>query len=431
MTRWLAALCAGMALLTGPALADETPPLAAALVAEIDARSETAERLLEQLVNVNSGTMNFAGVREVGRMLAPEFEALGFETHWIDGEAFGRAGHLVATRAGRGPRVVLIGHLDTVFEPDSPFQRFEPLPGDRARGPGVIDMKGGIVVMLQALHAVAATRGLDGLDLRVVLNGDEELPGAPLALARRALIEAAQGADVAIGFEDGDGRLETAVISRRGSLPWTLETTGRPAHSSLIFTEEVGSGAIYEMARIVAAFHDALAGEPYLTLNPGVVLGGTSIEFDPDEHRGVAFGKKNVVAESSIASGDLRTLTPEQLKRARSVMTDIVADHLPDTEARIVFEEGYPPMAPTDANRRLLSMLDAASRDLGFGPVTAVDPRDAGAADVSFVAAEVGMAIDGVGLTGTGGHTVEETADLPALRVQAARVALLLARLAP
>jgi glutamate carboxypeptidase len=416
-----------------PALAaqETLSPVERAIVVAVDAALPDALQVLERAVNINSGTMNFAGVREVGELFMAEFRALGFAVRWVDGAAWGRAGHLIAEHHanGLGPRVLFIGHLDTVFEPDSPFQRFERLSETRARGPGVIDMKGGNVVMLLALRALREAGLLDRIQVRVVLTGDEESSGRPLALARRDLIEAAEWADLAIGFEDGDGDPRTAVIGRRGYTGWSLTTHGRPSHSSLIFHDDVGSGAIFEAARILAAFRDSLAGEPNLTFNPGLIVGGTAVTHDPEHDRGTAFGKGNVVAERAVATGDLRTLTPEQLDRAKAAMQRLAARHYPGTGAELVFDDGYPPMAPTEGNRRLLDLFDRASRDAGGGPVTAVDPARAGAADISFVAGLVDMALDGIGLMGTGGHTVEETADLATLPLQAKRVAVLLARL--
>jgi glutamate carboxypeptidase len=406
-------------------------PSDAEVLAGIRAREHESIELLERVVNVNSGTLNFPGVREVGRIFAARFEVLGFKTRWIDGATFGRAGHLIAgrERADR-PRILLIGHLDTVFDRDSPFQRFERIDPEHARGPGVTDMKGGIVVMLAALAALERSGTLDQLDLTVVLHGDEEDAGTPLADARRDLVEAGRRAAVAIGFEDGDGRPETAVVARRGASSWRIEASGRAAHSSQIFTAEVGAGAIYELARILTGFQKQLAGEPYVTFSPGVILGGTQVDFDVVEQSGTAAGKENVVAQHAVAAGDLRTLTPQQLEATRATMRDIVSQHLPQSTAAIEFVDGYPPMAPTAGNRRLLAMYDAASRDLGVGAMTAVDPKDAGAADIAFVAADVDMAIDGVGLMGSGGHTVAETADLTTLSMQAARTALVLARIA-
>lgn len=398
----------------------------------VDRRVPQALSLLERAVNLNSGSANLEGVRAVGRLFAAEFEQLGFTTRWVDGAAWSRAGHLIADWRGngRGPKLLLIGHLDTVFPPDSPFQRYQALPDSMASGPGVTDMKGGNVVMLLALGALREARLLDQVQVTVVLIGDEEDSGKPLSLSRRDLRDAAEWADIAIGFEDGDGDPKTAVIGRRGSSGWTVRTSGRPAHSSQIFREEVGSGAIYEAARILATFRDSLAGEPYLTFNPGVIAGGTTVTFDSEEGRGTAFGRNNVVAESTVVAGDIRTLSPEQLARAKERMRAIVERHYGGTGATIVFEDGYPPLAPTEGNRRLLARFDQASRDIGAGPMTAVDPARAGAADVSFTAGRVDMAIDGVGLMGTGGHTVQETADLRTLALQAKRVAVLMARLA-
>jgi glutamate carboxypeptidase len=397
----------------------------------VDAAVPEGLALLERAVNVNSGTMHFEGVREVAELFAPELRKLGFATQWVNGAAWERAGHLLADREGAagGKHVLLIGHLDTVFEPDSPFQRFAALSDSMARGPGIIDMKGGIVVMLLALRALAGNGALDELSIEVVLTGDEEKSGRPLALARQHLMEAGERADVALGFEDGDGDPRHAVTARRGAERWTLRTAGKPAHSSLVFREDVGSGAIYEAARILAAFHDELGGEEHLTLNPGVVVGGTSILFDEDQARGTAFGKVNVVAESTFVSGDLRALTVEQRDRAVTAMRRIVSEHYPHATAEIVFDEGYPPMAPSPGNVQLLELLSAASRDLGLGPVDAVNPAKAGAADISFIAADVDMALDGLGLRGKGGHTMEETADLRTLASQAKRIAILLYRL--
>src|SRR5262245_39216488 len=119
-----------------------------ALAGHVDARNAEGLALLERVVNINSGTQNFEGVREVGRVFRAELDALGFTTRWVDGAPFKRAGHLVAEHPGSGPKVLLIGHLDTVFERDSPFQKFERFNATTARGPGIIDMKGGDVVMI-------------------------------------------------------------------------------------------------------------------------------------------------------------------------------------------------------------------------------------------------------------------------------------------
>ena len=401
----------------------------AKMVAFIDANNDAALKTLEQVVNINSGTQNFEGVRAVGKIFQQEFDALGFKTQWVDGTPFKRAGHLVAEHAGPGPKLLLIGHLDTVFEPNSPFQKFQRIDSRYAGGPGIIDMKGGNVIIVQALKALQSIGALKSINIVVLMTGDEEDAGEPLALARAALVGAAKGAAAAIGFEDGPGKPETAVISRRGTTTWTLRVKGQPAHSSQIFRSDIGAGAIFEAARVLNAFREKLSTEPHLTFNPGTIVGGTTVEHDPVQTRGTAFGKTNVIAEHAIVQGDMRTLSPEQLAGAKKAMEAIVKTSLPHTEATITFEDGYPPLAPTDGNRKLLAMYDQASQDVGAGAVTAVDPDRAGAADVSFVATEVKMVLDGIGLMGRDDHTVKETADLQTLPSQTKRAAIFLLRL--
>lgn len=423
----------GATLCASPALAKPSDRQEKAMVAYVQTHQEPAIALLEQAVNINSGTMNLAGVRKVGELLAPEFETLGFKTHWVDGTAFGRAGHLVAERqgkrGGKGKHVLLIGHLDTVFEPDSPFQRAERTDANTLRGPGTADMKGGIIVALTALAALKQVNALDDLTITMVMHGDEEDSGAPLSLARATLIETAKAADIAIGLENAADDPSTAVTARRSAGGWTLKVTGKTSHSSQIFTDAVGAGAVYELSRILHGFYTDLHGEEYLTFNPGLAIGSAQVEFTPEPLQAKASGKSNIVAPVAVASGDLRALTPEQIERTQKRMREIVAAHLPQTDAEIIFDEGYPPMAPTEGNQRLLEIYDGVSRDLGFGPVTAVNPRRAGAADISFAASHVDMALDGLGLLGGGNHTPNEFADLRNFQIQTQRLAVLLYRL--
>jgi glutamate carboxypeptidase len=427
-------------LLNGFAAALLTPMLAGAqglsaaerqIVASVDASSASGVTLLERLVNINSGTHNFAGVRAVADVLAPEFQRLGFTTRWSEGASWNRAGHLIAEWKGNGTgrKLLLIGHLDTVFERDAPFQKFERVGTDSARGPGIADMKGGSVVMLTALKALKDAGVLERLQVTAVFTGDEEDSGRPIDRARADLTNAADWADIALGFENGPEAPHVAVIARRGSTTWWLKTSGTPSHSSQVFRPEVGSGAIYEMARILSQFHDSLSNDPPLTFNPGVIVGGTTVTFDAVQNRGTAFGKTNVVAESAYVAGDLRALTPEQLARAKATMQRLAARNYPRTNATLTIDDGYPPFAPTEGNRQLLSILDQGSRDAGLPAVGPVDPARAGAADISFVAGRVEAALDGLGLKGRGDHTVNETADLRMLAVQAKRAAILMNRL--
>jgi glutamate carboxypeptidase len=400
-----------------------------AAVRAVDSHNAEALALLERIVNINSGTMNVAGVRRVADVLRPQLESLGFTTRWVDGASFKRAGHLIAEHAGPGPKILLIGHLDTVFEPSSPFQKFIRLNDTTAAGPGVIDMKGGDVVMLFALRALKDAGQLENMNVTAVFDGDEEDAGRPLSASRKALIDAAAGASAAMGFEDGAGDPKTAVISRRSATEWKLTTTGYPGHASQIFHDDIGAGAIFEMSRILTEFYQKLSSEQYLAFSPGLALGGTLVSADSGGTSGSASGKNNVIAEKTTVTGDMRTLSPEQLAKTEKAMREIVSHHLPKTGGEITFDDGYPPMAPTDGNRRILAMYDRASRDLGQGGVAAVDPSKAGAADVAFIASAVPMVIDGIGLSGHDDHSEKETADLRMLPAQTKRAAVLMLRL--
>lgn len=428
-TRAISVCLAMLACATGEVLGQGLTEVERRIVEHVDSYAEEAIAMLEESVNQNSGTMNHAGVRAVGRALEPHFADLGFAVRWIDmPPEVNRAGHLFAERSGdRGRKVLLIGHLDTVFEEDGPFQRFER-DGNTAYGPGVEDMKGGNLVILYALKALHAVGALEGTTITVALTGDEESPGHPIEISRRDLIEAGVEADVALGFEGGVGSTNSGTVARRGSSGWTLRVTGTRGHSSQIFGDDYGSGAIFEVARILSAFHEEVRGEEYLTFNPGVILGGTDIEYDPALNRGGAFGKTNVIAQTVVVDGGLRFISEGQRERARAKMREIVAEHLPGTSAEIEFRDSYPAMPPTAGNQDLFEMLDRVSRDLGLGATDAVDPGARGAADISFVATHAdGLA--GLGPLGDGGHTVEESVELGSLRMATLRAALLIHRL--
>ncbi|HEX6251577.1 MAG TPA: M20/M25/M40 family metallo-hydrolase [Gemmatimonadaceae bacterium] len=387
--------------------------------------------LLEQSVNINSGTMTHAGVRAVGDVYAKELAAIGFETRWVEmPPEVNRAGHLVAERRPRsgnprGKRLLLIGHLDTVFEGEgTTFQRVDD---STAKGAGTNDMKGGDVVAIQALKALNSVGALNNMHVIVVFTGDEESAGDPLEIARRDLLEAARRTDVALGFESGEPSF--AVVARRSSSDWLLEVTGRQAHSSGIFGEATGYGAIFETARIIDAFREALAGQENLTFGPGIIVGGTDVTYDTVNTRGTAAGKTNIVPRAVTVHGDLRALTQGQQDSARAAMRGIVeSGNLPHTSARIRFGDSYPPMSPRPENYELLAQYDRISRALGFGAVEAHDPKRRGAADISFVAPII-PGLDGLGPWGRGGHTPDEDVNLNSMPIATARAAILMYRL--
>ncbi|HTF19754.1 MAG TPA: M20/M25/M40 family metallo-hydrolase [Chryseolinea sp.] len=397
------------------------------IVKLVQGYQEESIRFLETTVNINSGTYNVEGVRRVGALYQKFLDDLGFTTKWVNMPAeMQRAGHLIGEIKGKkGKRLLLIGHIDTVFEPGSPFQKWER-KDSLASGPGTNDMKGGNMVMLYALKALHDGGLLKDRQVIVILHGDEEAAGRPLDTSRRDIIEAAKRSDIALCFETGTG-FGYATVARRGSSGWKLTVTGRQAHSSGIFTEETGAGAIYEASRILTRFYSELQ-EQYLTYNPGIIMGGTIVNADSTGTEGEVSGKTNIVANTVVVNGDLRFISEEQKASAREKMKAIVAESLPQTSADITFSDGYPAMPPTDGNMEVLKKLSQVSIDLGQGAVMPWDPGKRGAGDISFVAQYLDC-LDGLGAMGGGAHAPQEFISLNSLAGIEKRVALLLHRL--
>ena len=410
------------------------PPSAAerTMIATVDAEQQRTLALLERAVNQNSGTRNQAGVRAVHDILAPEFAALGFTVRWVPQDAVGRAGHLIATHKGKSgaKRLLLIGHLDTVFEPDTGFLKFERVDPGHARGPGVSDDKGGDVTMIAALRAMAKAGTLKGANIEVVLTGDEEEAGLPLDIARADLVAAGKRADVALDFEGlaSDGGRDMGSVARRSAGNWTVTVSARTGHSSGVFSQVAGDGAVYALAQILTAFRTELP-EPNLTFNAGLIAGGATAALGADEAHAEATGKTNIIPAAAVARGDLRALSPDQIDRAEAKMRAIVARAYPGAKAELSFDNKYPPMAPTAGNRALLARLNAVNATMGLEPMGELDPLKRGAGDISFVAADVDSLV-GLGPESEGDHTSRETVDIPSIWKQAKRAALLMSRLA-
>ncbi|EKB48942.1 M20/M25/M40 family metallo-hydrolase [Cecembia lonarensis] len=378
----------------------------------IDRNYQETIALLEETVNINSGTFNLEGVREVGKVFEREFAKIGFETTWVTlPDSLRRAGHFVATKKGKsGKKLFFIGHLDTVFEKDMPFYPFTMVDENTAKGQGVNDMKGGNVMIFATLKALDELGLLEDKTITVYFTGDEENAGDPSWVSRLDFVERAKQHDYALGYETAQG-FNIATVARRGASGWTLKTTGRQVHSSGVFRESVGYGAIYEAARILNAFREELAGEQYLTFNPGQFIGGSDIGYDEISGEGKALGKTNIVAREALVTGDLRFLGEPQKEAAREKMRKIVAANLNGTTAEIVFKDGIPSMPPTSGNYALVDVLNRVSLDMGLGAVKAGDPGSRGAGDISYVADYLDC-IDGLGASGTGAHSPAETINM-------------------
>ena len=391
------------------------------IVNYIDAHTEDAIALLEKTVNIESPTENLKGVKQVGMVFKGEFESLGFVSKWIEMPAeMKRAGHLMAEKNGtKGKRILLIGHIDTVLTGEK-FRR----EGNKAYGTGASDMKAGNVVLYYALKALHASGALNDASVIVMLTGDEESSGKPIEISRGDMIAAAKRSDLAFSFENGAS--STATVARRGSSGWQLEVTAKTGHSGQIFKETMGSGAVFEAARIINQFYETLRNEKYLTFNPSVFAGGTEVEISGGNI--TTQGKSNVIAAKAIVRGDLRFINEEQKESARAKMREIVAKSLPGASAKITFSDGIPAMPPTSGNYALLKQLDAVSQDLDFGNIEALDPGERGAGDISYIA-HLLPSLDGLGATGRNAHARGEYTDLDTLPRQIKRVALLIYRL--
>jgi glutamate carboxypeptidase len=399
------------------------------VMAWIDAHMPQAIEMLKESVNINSGTLNIEGVKKVGALFAKEFEKAGFTTEWVAmPDSIKRAGHLVASRRGvKGKRLFLIGHLDTVFEPDMPANPFTMLNDSTATGQGVNDMKGGDVVVIMALQALEQAGLLKNTDITAYFTGDEEHAGYPREVTRGDFINRAKQADIALAFEGANG-LNSVATGRRGASGWRLDVTGKTGHSSGVFTPSAGYGAIYEAARILNQFRETLSTEKYLTFNPGIIIGGSDIEYNSETSKGAAIAKTNIISPAVTVTGDLRFLTEDQKDRARVKMREIVAQNLAQTSAKISFVDGIPSMAPTEGNNQVLSVINSISMDMGAGPTVAGDPGSRGAGDISYVAAYVDC-IDGLGASGRGAHAPGETIHLNQLPFLIKRAALTIYRL--
>lgn len=416
-------------------------PVEQQIVAEIHAHSPQALELLRQSVLINSGTMNHTGVRAVGKLFRDQFDELGFKTRWIDmPPEMQRAGHLLAERpgaerqAGRGKRLLLLGHLDTVFEPGNTTPAWEPQPEAdgtvrQIKGQGVSDMKGGDVMIVEALRALQRVGALDDTRIAVLLTGDEEEAGNPKDISRGDLVRLAKRSDAVLSFEGsmtGKDGIAAATVGRRSTAFFELEIKARQAHSMGVFGPG-GYGAVYEAARILDAFRQQVV-EPGLTFNPGVILGGTDVSFDAVHSRGTAFGKTNVIANTVTVKGDLRYLDYPQRDRAQARMREIVAQSLPGASATINFRDSYPPMAVTPGNLKILEQYSLASQDAGLGPIGAVPPESRGAGDIQFAAPYVDS-LDGLGAGGGGAHSPNESLDVASIERSTIRAALLIYRL--
>ena len=382
---------------------DAAPTLAGSpSTAELDAlRTAIAADLtaylanLERLVNIDCGSYTPAGVNEVGRWTGDFLADLGATVEYRPDPAGKLGDTVVATFAGQagGARVLLIGHLDTVFDPGTAALRPFRLDDGVAHGPGVTDMKSGLLAGLHALRALIGERGgLPFERLVFVANPDEEI-GSPTSTPH--IRELAADVDVALVLEcaraNGD-----IVSSRKGILDTRLRVQGRAAHAGV--EPEKGRSAILEAARIVSDLHALNGRWPGVTLNVGVIGGGT---------------RPNVVPEHCSLEVDVRATTREALEEAESEIRRIAeATEVEDTAVEFETMARWWPMEKLARSARLVEHAQAIARSLGF------EVRDAatgGASDANTTAGMGVASLDGLGPIGGNDHSPAEYLDVDSI----------------
>lgn len=376
---------------------------------------------LERITNINSGSLNKAGVEELSAIFRDELDELGFSLSSLAGDVIPMpscpgstytvdvADHLMASKTGEGNRLLLMGHLDTVFPPDAPFQTFRR-EGDTLYGPGVADMKGGLVVMLYALKALAAVGELDDMAISILLNSDEEMGSLS---SRKYLEEQAQQHDWGLVYESSGN--DTLTRQRKGLGQARFVVHGRASHAG--GAHEQGRSAIKELAYKIVEIEKMTDYEEGVTVNVGVVSGGEA---------------RNTVAPCAEALVDLRYPEPEQGEAAAARFEEIfnqVYSYPVDsgelsTESWINLHR--PAKIPTAESDELLEKTRAIGRLLG----QELGVTDSGGGTDGSLTQAVGLpTLDSLGIAGTGAHSNREEARASSLLERAQLSAVLLNRL--
>lgn len=363
---------------------------------------------LEDLVNVDAGSYTPEGVDRVADHVEATLVGLGARVERIGhvpepGDA--QLGDLVVgSFEGDGPRVLLIGHMDTVFDPGTAAARPFRIEGERAYGPGVTDMKAGL---LAGLHALAALREAGTRPaVTFVANPDEEI-GSPFSTPHIRRLAPAHDAVLVLECARANGDI---VSARKGIADYHLEIVGRAAHAGV--EPEKGRSAIVEAAHQVLALHALNGRWPTVTVNAGVIRGGT---------------RPNVVPERCELQVDLRAATSSAFEEATAELESVAASpRVEDVRITVRRIAGHPPMEKTDASARLVGLAQSIAAELGF------EVRDAatgGASDANTTATLGIPTLDGLGPVGGDDHSVDEWLDVASIVPRTTLLALLIARI--
>ncbi|HEX9609437.1 MAG TPA: M20 family metallopeptidase [Candidatus Limnocylindria bacterium] len=383
-------------------------PDLAALRERVEAQLPDYLATLEQLVNVDCGSYTPEGVNRVADVVADALHAIGAHVERIPHRPTGeqqQLGDLVIGRvSGSGPRLLLIGHMDTVFDPGTAAARPYRSDGGRAFGPGVTDMKSGLLAGLHAVQALRATGARPSLTF--VANPDEEI-GSPFSSAHIRRLVPEHDAALVLECARANGDI---VSARKGIADFHVTFTGRAAHAGV--EPEKGRSAIVEAAHKVLALHALNGRWPSVTVNAGVIRGGT---------------RPNVVAERCEIHVDVRAATVEEFDAATAEVQRIVdATHVEGIRSELRRSAGHPPMEKGQASARLVALAVSIAGDLGF------ELRDAttgGASDANTTSAAGLPTLDGLGPIGGDDHSVDEWLDLGSVVPRTTLLAGLMARI--
>lgn len=378
------------------------------LHAAVAAREPRFLSELERLVNIDCGSYTAEGVNQVADFVADALGELGADVRRIPHEP-SEGGHqlgdlVIATLPGDGPPLLLIGHMDTVFDPGTAAQRPYRSEAGRAYGPGVTDMKAGL---LAGLHAIAALREAgDRPAITFVANPDEEI-GSPFSTPYIRELAPEHAAALVLECARANGDI---VSSRKGIADYHLTLTGRAAHAGV--EPEKGRSAILEAAHQVLALHALNGRWPTVTVNAGVIEGGT---------------RPNVVAERCELKVDLRAATIDAFDAAAAEVERIAATPTVDgVSVALRRIAGHPPMEKSDASAQLVDLAISIARDLGF---TLSDAATGGASDANTCAALGVPTLDGLGPVGGDDHSVDEWLDLSSVVPRTTLLASLIGRI--
>lgn len=387
------ALCVAIAVMGTVGVRTTHAKTDARVMTAVKACEPDARSLLQQLVQIDSGTSDVSGVNAVGALLKTELEHIGGNVESVPATTPGLGNNVVATFTGAGKgRILLIAHMDTVFPRGTVAQRPYTVIDERGVGPGAGDDKAGVVTAVCALRVLQQIHFRDYARITLVLNSNEETG----SLGTRDLIRAkAKESDVAINLERGvppDG----VEVTRKGSAIITIEVTGRAAHSGL--EPEKGRNAVVEAAHQALELSSLADAGQETTVNVTMIEGGNAI---------------NVIPAHAMIKADVRAFTPEEFDRVEEGLKKIAAGTIvPDIQVKASMARNFPPWPRRASTDALLARANKLYAEIGR-KLTGVAVGSS--ADVAFAAETGTPSIDGICILGGGAHGPEDHADLSSI----------------